>query len=91
MSLLIRALTALVVLIAVINAVAVAVPLVILAGLIFRTKQTLAFLGFCAVLAAFAAHPVIGLAVIGVSSVIAWLKKGEQPDEKVKELPPYGD
>lgn len=90
MSLLIRALTALVVLIAVINAVAVAVPLAILAGLIFRTKQTLAVLAFCVVLAAFAAHPGVGLLVIGLVAALSWLQKGKRPQEDAKALPPSG-
>lgn len=82
-----RLLTALVLVIFAIQAVAVAVPLVILAGLIFRTKQTLAILGFCAVLAAFATHPIIGLAVIGVFGVIAWLQKSKSPQEDLKATP----
>ena len=85
-----RLITALVVVIFAIQAVAVAIPLVILAGLIFRTKQTLSVLVFFLILAAFAAHPGVGVLVIGSLAAISWLQKGKRPQEVAKALPPSG-
>lgn len=87
---LLRILTALVVVALAIQAVAVAVALAIMVGLIFRTKQTFAILAFCVALAAFAAHPGVGLLVIGLLAAISWLQKGKRPQEDAKALPPSG-
>ncbi len=78
-----RLLTVLALLAFAINAIVIVVMFAILAGLIFRTKQTLSLLLFFGALAAFAANPAIGLALASVVGVISYIPKIMQRKGKI--------
>lgn len=64
----------------------VAIGLLLIAGLIFRTKETLALIMILGLFAAFKAHPILGSAILVVVLLIAfakWLSKlpPDDPDQ----------
>jgi uncharacterized membrane protein len=60
-------------------AVKVALALLLLAGLIFRTKETIGLIGILAAIAGFNAHPAIGVIIIIVLIAASMhLKKKEE-------------
>jgi hypothetical protein len=84
----IRALSVLVLVIFAINAAAVVLLLAIAAGLMFRTKQTLALLSLFAVLAALTAHPGIGLLAVVAFVIVLWLENRKPKPGEAHALPP---
>lgn len=78
MPFLFRTLTAIVLLVFAIQSLAVVVLLAIVAGLFFRTKQTLGLLFLLGILTAVTANPVIGLAVVGIAAIFAGQRKRTQ-------------
>lgn len=56
---------------AVVVAIKVAIVLLFLAGLIFRTKETLGLIAVLMVLAGFSAHPAIGFSLVGAICLIS--------------------
>ncbi len=59
-------------------------------GLIFRTKKTLAILGLLAVLGAFAVHPVISVLAAGAWGFVVCRQQRNRRNDAV-ELLPQGD
>jgi uncharacterized BrkB/YihY/UPF0761 family membrane protein len=72
-------------------AIKIAFIFLILAGLIFRTKQTLALVVVLAAWALFWKAPVISCVLIGAAVLVAIYKAGPNKDgpSKPKELPDY--
>jgi hypothetical protein len=63
-------------------ALKVALILLILAGLIFRTNETVGLIVVLAIVAGFRAHPGIGFAIVAVIGAIALYRSvSEPPDE----------
>lgn len=65
-----------------------AVILLLLAGLIFRTKETVGLLLILAIFAGFAAYPVIGFALLAALLIYLFLKNGRRkptPDDPDQE------
>lgn len=79
-----RMIVAIVLMCVAITAFQMAVILLLLVGLIFRTKETLGMLTVLAGFAAFQAHPYVGIAVglmVVATACIAWLKRGDEAAE----------
>lgn len=73
---------AILILITAVAAFKVAIGLLLIAGLIFRTKETLALIMIFGLFAAFKAHPILGSVLLVVVLLIAlarWLSK-QPPD-----------
>ena len=59
-------------------AVKVALALLLLAGLIFRTKETISLIAILAAIAGFNAHPAIGITIIIVLIAASFLLKKKE-------------
>jgi uncharacterized membrane protein len=65
----------------VIFAVKVAILLLLLAGLIFRTKETIGLIGILAVFAGLAAYPLIGSVLLVIFVLVAIYRAINKPDD----------
>lgn len=50
--------------------VKLAILVLVIAGLIFRTKETAGLLVFMAIVAGFSSHPAIGFSIVGVIAIV---------------------
>lgn len=62
-------------------ALKVAILLLLLAGLIFRTKETVGLIVILALFAGFNAHPGIGLTMLAVLAIIALFRNAKKPPD----------
>lgn len=67
-------------------AIKVAIALLVLAGLIFRTKETIGLLAICGIFAGFSAHPGIGFGILGLVAIIALYRAVTKPGSIPEEL-----
>lgn len=72
----------------IISAVKIALVLLLLAGLIFRTRETIGLIIVLGLLTAFNAHPAIGLTIAGMAGVITLWRTTPTPIEDTVKLPP---
>ena len=64
-------------------ALKVALVFLILAGLIFRTHETVGLIVVLAIYAGFRAHPGIGLAILAGIAAFAFYRNGQTPPDKL--------
>lgn len=62
-------------------AIQLAIALLLVAGLIFRTKETIGLIAILAVFAGFRAHPGIGISLIVLAVLISLYFKGKELNE----------
>ena len=66
-------------------ALKVALVFLILAGLIFRTHETVGLIVILAIFAGFRAHPGIGFAIVaGLTAIALYLGAGKPPEESAQ-------
>lgn len=73
-----RIVGALLIAILVVAALRLAIILVLLAGLIFRTKQTVGLLAVLLLMGLFAKYPLICSGLVAILVIVKWIRKAKQ-------------
>ena len=62
------------------------IVVIVIAGLIFRTKETIGLLLLGGFLTLLAAQPLIGLGLLGIAAIVKAVRKQEPPDSATPAL-----